>query len=78
MLREHIALNLNRMHDEAGITAAHLMEQHLAVWHAIKTRKPDEARAAMRRHIDFTWGFLRNQEEPEPAKKRKKASAKAA
>ncbi|HEX5392197.1 MAG TPA: FadR/GntR family transcriptional regulator [Rhodocyclaceae bacterium] len=78
MLREHIALNLTRMHDQAGITAGHLMEQHLAVWQAIKSRQPEEARAAMRRHIEYTWGSLREQEEPEQAKKNKRPSRKTA
>jgi DNA-binding GntR family transcriptional regulator len=78
MLREHIALNLTRMHDQAGITAVHLMEQHLAVWQAIKSRQPEEARAAMRRHIEYTWGSLREQEEPEKTKKNKRPSRKTA
>lgn len=78
MLREHIALNLTRMHDQAGITAGHLMEQHLAVWQAIKTRQPEEARAAMRRHIEYTWGSLREQEEPEQTKKSKRPSRQTA
>jgi len=62
MLREHIALNLHRMHDLEGSMAISLMEQHLAIWQAIKTRKPEEARLAMRRHIEFTWGELRQRE----------------
>ncbi|GAB2179844.1 FCD domain-containing protein [Denitratisoma sp. agr-D3] len=62
MLREHIALNLHRMHDLEGAMAINLMEQHLAIWEAIKGRKPEEARAAMRRHIEFTWGELRQRE----------------
>ena len=40
MLREHIALNLYRMHDLEGAMAVTLMDQHLAIWQAIKTRKP--------------------------------------
>lgn len=64
MLREHIALNLHRMHDLEGTMAINLMEQHLAIWQAIKTRKPEDARAAMRRHIEFTWGELRLRDDP--------------
>ena len=63
MLREHIALNLHRMHDMEGVMAVSLMEQHLAVWAAIKRRDPLGARNAMLAHIDFTWGELRKREE---------------
>jgi len=62
MLREHIALNLHRMHDLEGSMAVNLMEQHLAIWQAIKTRQPEQARLAMRHHIEFTWGELRQRE----------------
>lgn len=76
MLREHIALNLHRMHDLEGAMAINLMEQHLAIWEAIRRRKPEQARQAMRAHIEFTWGELRQREEPakgsRPARKRGK------
>lgn len=63
MLREHIALNLHRMHDLEGTMAIDLMQQHLAVWEAIKRKDPEGARQAMLAHIDFTWGELRKREE---------------
>lgn len=63
MLREHIALNLHRMHDLEGAMAISLMEQHLAIWEAIKRKDPEGARRAMLAHIDFTWGELRKREE---------------
>lgn len=62
MLREHIALNLREMEAPAGEISVLLLDQHLAVWRAIRERQPDAARESMRRHIDFTWHELKRRE----------------
>ena len=54
MLREHISLNLKGLQDTEGETTQKLREQHMAIWNAIRLRQPEEARASMLKHIDFT------------------------
>lgn len=54
MLREHISLNLTGMHDATD----GLRQQHQAILDAIRLRRPDEARAAMQVHMEFTRSEL--------------------
>ena len=58
MLYEHISLNnagLTELREQASET---ILAQHLALWEAIRTRQPDEARRIMREHIGFVWRKL--------------------
>jgi GntR family transcriptional repressor for pyruvate dehydrogenase complex len=60
---EHIALNMDQMEEIGVDITACLMQQHLAIWDAIRNRQPEQARAAMRAHIDFTWNELKRRDE---------------
>lgn len=54
MLRQHISLNLMRMHESSGTMVEILRAQHHSIWDAIRRKEPDQARQAMLDHIDFT------------------------
>jgi GntR family transcriptional repressor for pyruvate dehydrogenase complex len=58
MLREHISLNLQELHEMSGDMTEALRQQHNAIWDAIRDGKPDVARKEMLAHIDFTWTEL--------------------
>jgi GntR family transcriptional regulator, transcriptional repressor for pyruvate dehydrogenase complex len=53
MLREHIAINGSGLREHEKSASDRLLVQHRAVCEAICGRRPEEARAAMRSHIDF-------------------------
>lgn len=58
MLREHISLNLQDLHEISSDVTAALRQQHNAIWDAIRQSQPDIARKEMLAHIDFTWTEL--------------------
>lgn len=58
LLREHISLNLSDMHT----LRPQLRQQHQAIWDAIRLGQPEQARAAMLQHLDFTWSELARRE----------------
>ncbi|MBV8108813.1 MAG: FadR family transcriptional regulator [Hyphomicrobiales bacterium] len=53
MLRQHIALNIDQLREQSAAVSGILLEQHLAIWHAIRTHDGDAAAEAMCAHIDF-------------------------
>ncbi len=58
MLHTHISLNnsnLFALREQAG---DHILDQHLALWAAIRARRPEEARRLMVEHIGFVWRKL--------------------
>ncbi|MBL8396674.1 MAG: FadR family transcriptional regulator [Candidatus Accumulibacter sp.] len=58
MLREHISLNIIGLEDPSGEMTERLCRQHLEIWEAIRTHRPEDARRAMLAHINFTWAEL--------------------
>jgi DNA-binding FadR family transcriptional regulator len=58
MLHEHISLNNAGLVELREQASEHILAQHLALWEAIRTRQPDEARRIMREHIVFLWRKL--------------------
>ena len=61
-LREHIALNIASMQDNAAAVSEHLLAQHLAIWDAIRRHEPNQARDAMWAHIEFVRTQLEKNE----------------
>jgi GntR family transcriptional repressor for pyruvate dehydrogenase complex len=53
MLREHIALNIDQMKMDSATVSATLLDQHLALYDAIRRRNADQAGMVMCGHIDF-------------------------
>lgn len=53
MLREHIALNIASLNEKSAAVSEQLLEQHLAIWDAIRRHEPEHARDAMWTHIEF-------------------------
>lgn len=58
MLSEHISLNNAGLEMLRGEVSKHILEQHLALWDAIRNRRADDARRLMREHIVFVWQQL--------------------
>ncbi|OHX11417.1 FCD domain-containing protein [Chromobacterium sphagni] len=62
MLHRHVKDNIANLF-AVGEVAEALRDQHLAIWRAIRERKPSEAQLAAERHLDFVAGTLQSQQQ---------------
>ncbi|MCM2493211.1 FadR/GntR family transcriptional regulator [Burkholderia glumae] len=58
MLHTHISLNNTRLVALLEQASGQLLGQHLALWEAIRARRPEDARRLMLEHIGFVWQRL--------------------
>ncbi|MEK6421635.1 MAG: FadR/GntR family transcriptional regulator [Burkholderia gladioli] len=58
MLHTHISLNNSNLFALREQVGEQILAQHLALWEAIRARRPEEARRHMVEHIGFVWQKL--------------------